>query len=87
MNNGSFRAIMSCFLFGACQFCFAGGDTNVIVVSDCSDPISLRNENLHDQAMADRGTDKVSKNFSTGFTGSIFGFSGKKLEFLDNRLV
>lgn len=54
MKNGSFRAIMSCFLFGACQFCFAGGDTNVIVVSDWSDPISLRNENLHDQTIRGR---------------------------------
>lgn len=48
------KKLLSCFILSACQLCFAGGDTNIIVVSDWSEPISLRNENLHDQAIRGR---------------------------------
>ncbi len=42
------QAIVLCFVFAACQLCFATGDTNIIAMSDWSKPVSLRNEHLHD---------------------------------------
>jgi len=54
MRNGLFKAIMTSFIFGASQFCLAVGDTNIIVISDWSEPVSLRNANLHDQAIRGR---------------------------------
>ena len=48
------RAIVSCFIFVACQLCFAAGDTNIIAMSDWSKPISLRNEEGHDESIRGR---------------------------------
>jgi hypothetical protein len=48
------KAIVSCLIFGACQLCFATGDTNIIAMSEWSKPVSLRNDQLHDQAIRGR---------------------------------
>lgn len=48
------RAIVSCFIFAACQLCFAADDTNIIAMSDWSEPVSLRNEQLHDESIRGR---------------------------------
>jgi hypothetical protein len=33
------KAVVTFFVFAACQFCFAGGDTNIIAMSDWSKPV------------------------------------------------
>lgn len=48
------KAILSCFTFAACQLCFAAGDTNIIAMSEWSKPVSLRNDQHHDQHIRGR---------------------------------
>jgi len=48
------KAIVSCLIFGACQLCFATGDTNIIAMGEWSKPVSLQNDQLHDQAIRGR---------------------------------
>ena len=48
------KAIALFFILAACQLCFAAGDTNVIVISEWSKPVSLRNDKLHDQDIRGR---------------------------------
>ena len=48
------KALVSCFIVAACQLCFAAGDTGVIAISEWSKPISLRNDQLHDEAIRGR---------------------------------
>jgi len=48
------KAIVSCVIFSACQLCFATGDTNIIAMGEWSKPVSLRNDQLHDQAIRGR---------------------------------
>src|SRR5579871_3936841 len=47
-------AFLSCFLVATSQLCFAGGDTNMIVISEWSKPVSLRNERGHDETIRGR---------------------------------
>ena len=43
------------FIFAACQLCFAAGDTNnIIAISGWSKPVSLQNDQLHDQFIRGR---------------------------------
>lgn len=48
------KLIASFLLYATCQVCFAAGDTNVILMSEWSEPVSLRNTHLHDQAVRGR---------------------------------
>lgn len=47
--------ILASFLISAgCQLCFAGADTNIIVMSEWSKPVSLTDDQLHEQAIRGR---------------------------------
>ena len=48
------KLILSFFIYATCQVCFAGEDTNIILMSDWSEPVSLRDNQLHDQAIRGR---------------------------------
>ena len=48
------KALLSCFIFAACQLCTAAEDTHFIALSEWSKPISLRNDQLHDEAIRGR---------------------------------
>ena len=48
------KTVTSLIIFAACQVCFARGETNFLAKSDWSKPISLRNKNLHDEAIRGR---------------------------------
>jgi len=48
------KALMAGFIFAACQLCFAAGDANIIVMSEWSKPVSLRDDQLHDEAIRGR---------------------------------
>jgi hypothetical protein len=50
----SMKAIVLCFVFAVCRVCFGAGDTNVIIMSEWSKPISLRNDQLHDASIRGR---------------------------------
>src|ERR1700722_10437073 len=39
------RTILTLFLLAVCPFCFAGGDTNIIAVSDWSNPVGTYSGN------------------------------------------
>jgi hypothetical protein len=52
----------------ACRVCFAGTDTNIIAMSDWSDPVSLRNEQLHDQSI--RGRLVIVKGYEPAYGGT-----------------
>jgi hypothetical protein len=47
-------AIASVSILAGCQMCFAAGDTNIIAMSEWSKPVSLRNDQLHDQDIRGR---------------------------------
>ena len=51
----------------ACQLCFADGDTNIIAMSEWSKPISLRNNQLHDEAI--RGRLLIVQGMEPGYGG------------------
>jgi hypothetical protein len=46
--------ISSFFVLASCQLCFSRGDANVIAMSEWSKPISLPNEQLHNQDIRGR---------------------------------
>jgi hypothetical protein len=48
------KTIASFLIFAACQLCFAGVDTNIIVMSEWSKPVSLRDDQLHDETIRGR---------------------------------
>jgi len=48
------KAIVSCLIFSVCQLCFATGDTNIIAMGEWSKPVSLRNDQSHDQTIRGR---------------------------------
>lgn len=48
------KGLVSGSIFAACQLCFAAGDTNIIAMSEWSKPVSLRNDQLHDEAIRGR---------------------------------
>jgi len=48
------KIIASFFIFGACQLSFAGADTNIIVMSEWSKPVSLTDNQGHDEAIRGR---------------------------------
>jgi len=54
LGGQAMKVPVSGFIFAACQLCFAGGDTNLIAVSEWSKAVSLRNEQLHDEAIRGR---------------------------------
>lgn len=62
------KALVSCFIFGACQLCFAAGDTSIIAVGEWSKPVSLRNGQLHDQAI--RGRLLILQGMAPAYGGS-----------------
>jgi hypothetical protein len=61
------KAIASFFIFAVCQLCFAGGNTNSIAMSEWSKPVTLRNEQLHDEAI--RGRLLIVKGAEPGYGG------------------
>ena len=48
------KMVTSLIIISACQLCFAVGDTNIIAMSEWSKAVSLRNDQLHDQAIRGR---------------------------------
>jgi len=48
------KALLSCLILAGYQLCSAGGDTNIIAVSEWSKPVSLRNQHLHDISIRGR---------------------------------
>ena len=48
------KVLVSGFIFAACQLCFAAEDTNIIAISEWSKPVSLQNDQLHDEAIRGR---------------------------------
>ena len=61
------RAIVLFIFLAACQFCFAGEDTNIIAMSEWSQPVSLRNDQLHDIAIRERLV--IVQGMETGYGG------------------
>jgi hypothetical protein len=48
------KIIASFLIFAAYQPCFAGENTNVVLMSEWSEPVSLRDDQSHDQAIRGR---------------------------------
>ena len=48
------KALVSGFIFAACQLCIAAGDTNIIAISEWSKPVSLINDQMHHQDIRGR---------------------------------
>lgn len=48
------KIIASLLIFAGCQLCFAGRDTNIIVMSEWSKPVSLTDDQGHDEAIRGR---------------------------------
>lgn len=61
------KALASCFIFAACQLCIAAAEPNIIAVSEWSQPVSLRNDQLHTQAI--RGRLLILQGMEPGYGG------------------
>jgi hypothetical protein len=61
------RVIVPLVLLAACQFCIAGGDTNIIAMSEWSKPVSLRDDQLHDIGI--RGRLLIVQGMETAYGG------------------
>src|SRR5512140_2364228 len=48
------KAIALCVILAACRLCFGADDTNVVIMSEWSKPVSLRNDHLHDESIRAR---------------------------------
>jgi hypothetical protein len=48
------KIVASIFIFAACQLCFAGADSTIIAMSEWSKPVSLTNDQLHEEAIRGR---------------------------------
>ena len=61
------RVIASFVLLAACQLSFAGGDTNIIAMSEWSKPVSLRDDQFHDIGI--RGRLLIVQGMQTAYGG------------------